>query len=303
MHMNEIVGDEPTTILEKYFAKAPKALEILEREIAVRRREEAETTAHLAYKTELNAELRDVEIEAGQNERLTKPSDSVRARCDKAHAAVKAKIAKADASRKPYSDSAANHLEEFIGKLSPLNGSRPFRDYGYSAELPEGATLQHMATEVAPDRLAEARILVEVAKDSPATKELVGMQISDEVDALAVHIGLGNVKKPGGKINWPTKQIFAGLNFRDEIDAAGILCNVFSEEIKAALTKRALEDYDDSEAKTVAERREAIKQAKADLLEAERFAAYWRRQCIAAGIDPGKPIVSNPLAILDIVEA
>ena len=303
MHMKEIiVGEEPQNKFERYFAQAPKALEILEKEIAIRRRESAEYDAHLAYMAELNRDLADVEIEAASNERLTKPSDKVRERCDKERAAIKAKRAKADAARKPYADSYANMLEEFIAKLSPRAGSRPFRDLGYTAELPKGATLKDIMTEHVPDRLAQAKVTMMIARDAPATAELVEQQIRDSARSMVASISLGNVKKPGGEVKWPMKRIFAGLDFRDEVNAAGILFNIFRDEIEAKLIKRALEDYDEEGALTIGGRQAAIKEAEALILEAERYAAFWRRQCIEAGIDPGKPRVSNPLAILDVVE-
>ena len=298
MHMTElnVVGDEPLTKIEKFFAKAPKALDIYENEQAVRRREAAEYDAHEAYMQEQRRDLGDIEIEAASNERLTRPSDKVRERTDRERAKVKAKIAAAQAKRKGYSDSLANHIEEWIAKLM-----RPVVDANYTSELPSGMTIKQMNDEAAPDKLAQAKVMLKVVKDAPATKELIELQISDSVDAMVGRIPLGAAKKPGGKIEWPTIRTVNGMRGIDEKpDAAGILFNIFADDIKAVLIKRALEGYDESDALTVGGRLEAIKKAEADILEAERFAAYWRRQCLENGIDPGRSMVSNPLALLDI---
>ncbi|MHC2289980.1 hypothetical protein [Bradyrhizobium barranii] len=93
------------------------------------------------------------------------------------------------------------------------------------------------------------------------------------------------------------------IDMRGYIDAAGLLLSVPSiqKQVVDHLLALARADYSDEAAMTPRQRMDAITQAKANKLLAERRACWWWRKLQEEGTRAQVP-TSNPWAILDVCE-
>lgn len=296
IHNSTPPSGEALSRVDKYLRPhAPNAIAILEEHEELHYEERARFDAKYNRILELDEELVPLLREQDRNNRQVKPDEAVAKRTAKAIDQIKKKQKKLRETT-PGPANFHNYLQEFVGTIN-----RPYRDAGTADALIGGETPKTMYELECRARIADAKDQLKKAKAAPAPENEVRANIIASVDALAKSPTVAPAKKHRGRVQFAQDRVYRGLDhFADVPDPMALLCDVFGDHIKKTLFERAMFNYDPANALSTFARRQAIADAEAAILLAERQACFWHRQCRSEGIDPGPAYITNPVAVLDI---
>lgn len=253
----------------------------------------------------------------GRNDRAQKPSqivaDREAAKIAKATAALKALDSKMEDEQRFRPGSMATVTREFLS--SAAANSKKWKARNTTDQLIEGQTPDGMS---ALCRAKHKHLIAEskVIHAAPKTAAEIKLDARHLIDFHAAKLGqtISGLRRVtfSDRVNrfenrpdyLPEIRIADGAGgLSTFIDGAGLLLALFGDEATERLIALALRDHNEATALDEVERQRRHLENQAATLENAYRAEFWHRYCLANGINPGPRVTSNPLAILDIVEA
>lgn len=276
-------------------------------EAALASQREAMRNAFIDARSLLDLERADVALKQLANERSERPSAKLAERYEKQNAALMAKRKANDDNYKRQMDTtpgpATNILRDWYN--SP-KAHLPYEHAQTPTDIREGESASDANTRL----IAEFRALIEERKDI-ARAPIPAAEITQ---ACYAYVGKLAEKAPMGSTLSALRLVAydeARDSFRyrspsiptDPAGMVGLIAALLPDALAGALAAAALENHDEARALDAVARSERLAAINARLLEIQYTTEANHRAARARGESAGMRIASNPLAILDLVEA